>query len=431
MFARTGREVLGVPERAAAADADADVGCGACGRVRRGRGRLAVLAPVPDLAAIVVLDEGDEALEEERAPTWNARELAVERAPASRRARDAGDPGTDGRGDRGRGLDHPPGARGGAGGLATPRGGRPARDAARARACSATRWRRRCGTVLADGARVGVRPQPPRARPALVCRACGAVAQCERCAAAVAETDGGFAVPSVRPRAAPRVPAVPRDPFRRASAPASRGCGTSSRRCCRGATVTEVTATSADGGTRRRRSSSGRSRSSTRRRTPRSGSDWSRSSTSTRSCSRPRYRAAEQALWLLVRAARLVGPRADGGRILVQTRVPDHEVLAAAAGADPVLVTTAERSRRVALGFPPFGGLAELSGAADAVDTACEILRAAPDATVSGPVATTASARALVQASSATVLADVLATTDLSSARARGRVRLEVDPLRV
>ncbi len=43
-------------------------------------GRVAVLAPVPDLAAVVVLDEGDEALEEERAPTWNARELALERA---------------------------------------------------------------------------------------------------------------------------------------------------------------------------------------------------------------------------------------------------------------------------------------------------------------------------------------------------------------
>ena len=31
-------------------------------------GRTAVWAPVPDLAAVVVLDEGDEALEEERAP---------------------------------------------------------------------------------------------------------------------------------------------------------------------------------------------------------------------------------------------------------------------------------------------------------------------------------------------------------------------------
>ncbi len=54
-------------------------------RARSGRcvvvgGRVAVWAPVPDLAAIVVLDEGDEALQEERTPTWNGRDVAVERA---------------------------------------------------------------------------------------------------------------------------------------------------------------------------------------------------------------------------------------------------------------------------------------------------------------------------------------------------------------
>ena len=43
-------------------------------------GRSAVWAPVPDLALVVVLDEGDEALEDERAPTWNARDVALERA---------------------------------------------------------------------------------------------------------------------------------------------------------------------------------------------------------------------------------------------------------------------------------------------------------------------------------------------------------------
>ncbi len=41
--------------------------------------RLAVLAPVPDLTAVVVLDDGDEALKEERVPAWNAREVALER----------------------------------------------------------------------------------------------------------------------------------------------------------------------------------------------------------------------------------------------------------------------------------------------------------------------------------------------------------------
>ena len=42
--------------------------------------RAAAWAPVPGLAAVVVLDEHDEALQEERAPTWHARDVAVERA---------------------------------------------------------------------------------------------------------------------------------------------------------------------------------------------------------------------------------------------------------------------------------------------------------------------------------------------------------------
>ena len=42
--------------------------------------RAAVFGPVPRLGAVVVLDEHDEALAAEDAPTWSAREVAVERA---------------------------------------------------------------------------------------------------------------------------------------------------------------------------------------------------------------------------------------------------------------------------------------------------------------------------------------------------------------
>jgi DNA repair protein RadC len=35
---------------------------------------------MPDLEAVIVVDEADESLEDERAPTWNARDVAVERA---------------------------------------------------------------------------------------------------------------------------------------------------------------------------------------------------------------------------------------------------------------------------------------------------------------------------------------------------------------
>jgi primosomal protein N' (replication factor Y) len=144
-----------------------------------------------------------------------------------------------------------------------------------------------------------------------------------------------------------------------------------------------------------------------------------------------RYRAAEQALWLLVRAARVVGGRRGGGRVFVQTRAPDHDVIEGAHAADPTIVADAERARRRVLGFPPFGGLAEVSGASDAVDLACGLLRAAEGVGVLGPVAVGPASRALVQAPSADALSAAFAEVDLAPARERGRLRVDVDPLRI
>jgi primosomal protein N' (replication factor Y) len=77
----------------------------------------------------------------------------------------------------------------------------------------------------------------------------------------------------------------------------------------------------------------------------------------------PRYRAAEQTMALIVRAARLVGPRARGGRLLLQTFLPHHDVVQAALLADPGRIVEPERDRRRMLGLPPFGALAEIEGA--------------------------------------------------------------------
>ena len=80
----------------------------------------------------------------------------------------------------------------------------------------------------------------------------------------------------------------------------------------------------------------------------------------------PRARAAEQALWLVVRGARLLDASSidGGGRLLLQTRLPDHEVVAGGAPRRSACPSSPPRPpRREALGFPPFGGLAELGGA--------------------------------------------------------------------
>ena len=77
----------------------------------------------------------------------------------------------------------------------------------------------------------------------------------------------------------------------------------------------------------------------------------------------PRYRAGEQAMALLARAARLMGPRAHGGRIVVQTFLPGHHVIRAAQLADPGRLAEHESAARRMLGLPPYRALAAVSGA--------------------------------------------------------------------
>jgi primosomal protein N' (replication factor Y) len=138
-----------------------------------------------------------------------------------------------------------------------------------------------------------------------------------------------------------------------------------------------------------------------------------------------RFRAHEQALWLLVRAARLLGPRTEGGRLLVQTRAPGHAVLRVAASGDPEPFAREEAEVRSELHYPPFGGLAEVSGAPAAVDAAATAMRDAGLTVLGGR-----DGPALVRAPSSTDLADGLARVDFAPARALGRLRVSVDPPR-
>jgi primosomal protein N' (replication factor Y) len=114
----------------------------------------------------------------------------------------------------------------------------------------------------------------------------------------------------------------------------------------------------------------------------------------------------------------------------VQTRLPGHEVLEAVRRADPMLVAEAERPRRELLGYPPFGALAEVRGAAEAVTALLDGLHAHRDVDVLGPRAVPTGLEALLRAPSTDALADALAAT-APAARAAGRIRIAVDPPRV
>ena len=105
----------------------------------------------------------------------------------------------------------------------------------------------------------------------------------------------------------------------------------------------------------------------------------------------PRYRANEQAIALLVKGARLLGPRRRGGRLLVQTFMPHHEVIQAALLADPSRLVDAERQRREVLGLPPLIALASLAGPGS--DVVAEQLRTVPGLAVGGGRRATSSRR--------------------------------------
>ena len=390
--------------------------------------RLAVLAPVPDLTAVVVLDDGDEALKEERVPAWNAREVALERgaragarvtfvspAPSVEAVR-AADAVL--RADRG-----------------VERAGWPVlvvvdqRDAAPGRAV--------LSDALADQARAAL-------------RGANGWCACSTARVGLASSSAARATTSPAARSArpPSSRATPASSARAADATRPEICvhchatrfvgrrvGVTRMRDELGgllprATVTEVTTTSpADAlagevlvGTE---SVLHQARAAQLAVGLVAYLDFDQELLA------PRYRAAEQALWLLVRGARLVGGRAGTGRLLVQTRVPAHEVLVAAGGADPTLVATAETARRALLRFPPYGGLADVSGAAAAVAAATDRLERVPSLMVAGPSGsgdTASGARAGRVARSA---GRRLRVGGPRAGARHGRVRVEVDPLRV
>ena len=371
--------------------------------------RAAAWAPVRELAAVVVLDEHDEAYQVERSPTWHARDVAVERA---RRAGvpcvlvsptptlEALDWGT----------------------LLAPsrseeRAGWPVVDIVDRRSDEPGRtglYSQRVVQALRQSGRVlCVLNRKGRSR-LLACASCGELARCGRCGSAVAQTSEG------------------RLRCRRCSderPPVCAHCGDRALKNLRvgvtrareelealvGELVGEVTAETDTVPDERVYVGT----EAVLHRV--SEADAVVFLDFDQELMAPRYRTAEQAFALLVRAARLVGGRDRGGRLVVQTRLPQHEVIQAALHADPGRLSAAELERRTELRYPPVVAMAVVSGVA--AQAFIERLGSPPGVERLGP----SDGRWLLRASDHAALADALAATS----RPPGRLRIEVDPLRV
>ena len=401
--------------------------------------RAGAFGPLPEVSVVVVLDAHDQAYHEERAPTWAAWEVAAERARRagapcalvsacptldllrgrrlvldSRRHERAGWPSLE---------------------LVDRRADDPRSGLYSERLVSLVRW-----AAGAEGRRVlCVLNRTGRAR-LLACSACGELVRCERCGGAMGQPgpiraggDGGR--PLVCGRCGDERPEL------------CAACGSLRLRALRvgvsrvreeiealaGTPVAEVTAGPGAEPSRPGAAATGAASvvvgtEAVLHRVGRADAvaflDFDAELLA------PRLRAAEQALALLARAARVVGAGGPGagesgrapGRLLVQTRLPEHPALLAAVSADPGLLAAAEEPLRAELGLPPVTAVAVLSGpAADAYGAA--LAEAAPEGIeVRGPADGTWSVRAPDHGALAALLGRV--------ERPGGRLRVEVDPVR-
>jgi len=368
--------------------------------------RGAAWAPCPDLAAVVVLDGHEEGLQHEPAPTWNAWVVAAERA------RRAGVPClvvsscptlellawrgvrtlAPSRGSERLGwaaLEVVDRARDDQRGLYSPR------------LVSLLRSERRLLCVLNRTGRIRL----------LACAACNTLVRCERCGATVALGDGVLTCArchAARPPVCLACGSMRMKALRVGVTRAREELEQLAGRCVgqvtsdTGALPDEPILVGTEAVLRRVRQA-----------------DAVAFLDFDQQLLAPRYRAAEEALAWLAVASRLVGGRSRSGRVMVQTRVPQHEVLMAALTADPARLGATEAPLRRDLGLPPATAVALVSGAG-----AAQYSSALKGAEVLGPDRD----RWLIKAPNSQVLADALAAVPRPAGQ---RLRVAVDPLRL
>ena len=399
---RLGRSTALYPDEWMAAASGVDVVVGA---------RSAIWATVPELAAIVVVDEHDDTLQEERSPTWHAREVAIERA--------------------GR-LDIPCLLESAVPTIAALEwaNGRIAESS------DAKRWPpirlvdrnadERWASSLVTSDLVGLLRDPQkrivcvlnvkgRAR-AVACDACRTVARCEHCGAGMSQPTNDV-LSCVRCGVERPVVCL--------------GCGSQKLRSIRiGISRLRDELEAAAG--RRVQEVTPRTESldptadifvgteAVLHRVDRA--DVVVFLDIDAELLAPRFRAAEQTLDLVAHGARLVAPHGSsaGGEVVLQTAVPRHELLMGLVAGDLSAHVTAETTRRQRLRLPPFGALAELSG--PGVASAQTVLAQSMLVEVAARDDST-----LVRAANWHDLSVALATLP----RTKQRLRIAVDPPRV
>ena len=397
---RAGLSVAEMPGEWAAAAGGVDVVIGT---------RSAAWAPCPGLAAAVVLDEHDEALQEERSPTWHARDVVVERC------RRAGVPcvlvspiptlvaveeyaGTDG-------VVHPPAAREQAGWPRVVVVDRSDDDP----------WKRSLVTSeLIERIRdpeltvVCLSNITGRAR-VLACRSCKSLIRCEQCDAAVGLDDDGRL--ACRRCAAVR-PAVCQECGAGRFANLRPGV-TRLREELEAAAARPVVAVTGAGSDPPARAGVYVGTEAALHRVR--SADVVAFLEFDSEMLAPRFRASEQALALIVYAGR-VAPE-----VLVQTFSPTHDVVRAAISSDPALLLEGERARRQMFGLPPYGALAVVSGTGSG-SLVPQLLAAGVE--VGGDGAD----RYLARAADWTTLGRALNAAERPPS---ARIRIEVDPARI
>lgn len=314
--------------------------------------RLAAWAPIPDLVSIVVIDEHDGAYKEERTPAWNARDVAVERA------RRNGVPCI----------------------LLSPTPSLEALETAERRLSPERSVERESWPVvdvvdlrkvdrpglLTDAIVPIVREEATvacvlnrkgRSR-MLACASCDALATCDGCGVAVHQPDEATlacaSCDTTRPVVCSNCGATRFKMIRPGIARLAEDLRALAKR-----DVQEITAESPvsdlDGG------GLFIGTEALLRRLPHADAviflDFDQE------LAVPRSRAAEDAFALLALAARRVGPRDGGGRVVVQTRTPDDVVVQGALHGDPKRVAEAQRDVRSVFAQPPYGAWAAISGA--------------------------------------------------------------------